>query len=367
MYPYARLVCKCLMVAILPLPAPILAVPLAGPSASNPNGLHNKLAAHGKLYFGTAVDPNILRTQKAIDIAVAEFGAVSPLNSMKWDATEPSRDQFLFTQSDAFMEWAVSNGKLVRGHTLGELGSQHLTTPNLMSFVVKFGIPSSLLGSLRLRTGPLCPKFMVRVASASPPALVELLSSVGCLQVSCTLLSLASSIKAVHSEVLTESGALRSSVFTRVMGEDFVGVAFRAARKADPDAVLYINEYNIESDNAKLRGLVALVDRINSASPRTIDAIGLQAHLATGGSSGLERALEIASAAEVKEVAITQLDVTNATTIDYVEVVKACISQAKCVGITVWGIADIDRRVSLLLWDGSYRPRSAYTAIIEAL
>ena len=79
---------------------------------------------------------------------------------------------------------------------------------------------------------------------------------------------------------LNEDGTYRESVWYNTIGEAFIPIAFRLAKKYDPKAQLYYNDYNIEYNEAKTLGAKRIVQLLKRYKA-PIDGVGYQAHLAS--------------------------------------------------------------------------------------
>ncbi|HYF35592.1 MAG TPA: endo-1,4-beta-xylanase, partial [Prosthecobacter sp.] len=85
----------------------------------------------------------------------------------------------------------------------------------------------------------------------------------------------------VVNEAIDEDGGRRQSLWQRVIGDDYIELAFRWAHEADPKAVLLYNDFNGEGLGRKSDAIYELLrDLKNRGVP--IHGVGLQMHMTVG-------------------------------------------------------------------------------------
>src|SRR5688572_21154054 len=316
-------------IGVLAVTTAVMLIPSADAAASTLGAA----AAQSGRYFGTAIAGGRLGDSTYTTIAGREFNMVTAENEMKPDATQPQRGQFSFGSGDQIYNWATQRGMKVRGHTLAWHAQQPGWMQSLSGATLRQAMIDHINGVMAHYRGKLVAWDVV-------------------------------------NEAFNEDGSRRQSNLQGT-GNDWIEVAFRTARAADPSTKLCYNDYNIENwSYGKTQGVYRMIQDFKSRGV-PIDCVGLQTHF-TGGSSlpsNFQTTLSSFAALGV-DVALTEVDVTNASTSQYAGLTQACMNVPRCIGITVWGVRDSDSwrsNESPLLFDGNGNKKAAYTSVLNAL
>jgi len=194
---------------------------------------------------------------------LTHFNALTPENDMKWERVQPTEGNFNFEAADALLSYTEKHQKKLTGHTL----VWHRQTPDWV-FKDSNGDPAPrelVVSRLRNHIHTVMQRYQGRVAGWD-----------------------------VVNEALSNSPNeyLRDSPWLRAIGEDYVALAFKFAREADPDAKLYYNDYALEYPHKRAK-MIRLMNELKAADALP-DAVNLQGHyfLATPTIRQIEDTLE---------------------------------------------------------------------------
>lgn len=321
--------------------------------AGGPSTTLRQLAARAGKRIGAAVDAAALATDETYASVLArEFDYVTPENAMKWGPLEPVDGSYAWADADDIVEFAEAHGQEVKGHTL----VWHRQTPSWVDSSMSADELSSALED-HITTTMTRYKGRLRAWDVVNEAV----------------------------DVATDSG-FTQSVFYEVLGPSYIADAFRWARAADPEALLFYNEVGIERLGEKSDFTYDLMQELlDQGVP--IDGIGLQSHVSTHRypslndlQANLRRFASLGLVLNISEVdARTRLMPGEkesrlfAQRIAFQQIVSACVLEAGCEAVTFWGFTDKYSWINdegpedPLLFDRDYEAKPAYDGVVDGL
>jgi len=207
----------------------------------------------------------------------------------------------------------------------------------------------------------------------------------------------------VNEALRDDNGSLRNlditpgdgtgSIWRQHLGPDYVARAFIYAHEADPNALLFYNDYGQEYNTLKLDSMVAMINSLKSRGI-PISGVGIQLHTTiytdtAGISAGLKALAATGLLVHISELDI-QVNTSNLPNLVYTtalqqqqaamyqfvaESYRANVPPAQRYGITTWEFCDadswivtyLDRRDWPLPFDSLYHKKPAYFGLMKGL
>lgn len=242
-----------------------------------PKGLKDAFAA--KFYMGTALNLDQIYEKDPVTDSIirTHFNAIVAENCMKSVNIHPEKDRYFWEDADAFVAYGEKNDMFITGHTL----AWHSQTPDWL-FVDENGNDvdrDEMIQRLESHIAAVMGRYKGKVKGWD-----------------------------VVNEAINDDGTIRESKFYKIIGPDWIEIAFKAAAKADPDAELYYNDYNLSSP-VKSKAVYEMVKSMQAKGIK-VDGIGMQGHLNMDAPDleDFENSLMLLST--LGKIMITELDVT---------------------------------------------------------
>jgi endo-1,4-beta-xylanase len=310
------------------------------------------LAGQREFYIGAAISIDPFRSEaEYLEILKREFNICVAENAFKFESLQPEKGIYRFDDADAIADFAQANGMKLRGHTL-------IWHNQLPKWVTEGTFNrEAAIALMKDHIDTVAGRYRGRVWSWD-----------------------------VVNEAVGDNGnPMKDSFWFKSIGSDYVKLAFQFAHEADPDALLYYNDYSAEDMGAKSKAVYNLVREMKQRGV-PIHGVGWQMHLDGNSKIGQSHRDNAKRLAELGlEISITELDVRislPATQEDlskqantYRDVTQFCLSTPNCKAMVMWGLTDKYSWIpayypgagAALLFDTDYLPKPAYSGVEAGL
>lgn len=341
------------------------------PFAQNP-AQQKGLKGYYQNYFpiGVAVTAQNLQNKELATFILSQFNSLTPENAMKMAPIHPEENRYNWKDADSIVSFAQAHGLKVRGHNL----CWHEQTPSWLfkddqgNEVTK----EVLLKRLKDHINTVVNRYKGKIYAWD-----------------------------VVNEAIDDDSTkfLRNSLWYKICGEDFIIKAFEYAHEADPNAVLFYNDYNTERPEKRERVYRLLKQLVDAKVP--INAVGIQAHwsIYEPDQKDLVETIKKFSSLGLK-IQITEMDISVypweknrralrdgekgifTPELDQKQADKYAMAfkifrkyKNVITGVTFWNISDnntwldhypvIGRKNFPLLFDPSLQPKKAYWSVVD--
>ena len=337
----------------------VLTLSLSTPPSARIDTLR-QAAGHAGILIGTAVRPSLFSEAAYSETLAREYNMVEPEDAMKWSVVRRAQEKFDFREGDAVVQFAQAHNMKVRGHCLvwDHDNPDWLTKNNL----------SALSRILKDHITTMMTHYSGQVFAWD-----------------------------VVNEAIDENGRLRDSIWNNRPGIGLSGMdttyieqAFRWARAADAQALLFYNDNSGEGLGRKSDAIYAML-KVFKQRHVPIDGVGLQMHLslsdfdAASVSSNIARLTALGLQVHISELdvpltlapgGLARVEDLQRQADVYRAVARTCLQNPGCTAIQTWGFTDKYSWIgshshgiqgAALPFDRSYQPKPAYAAILAEI
>ena len=262
-----------------------LTLPLsAEPAIDGSQSLKSQAHKRG-LLAGCAVGAANLREDDFTRVLIDQYSIVVPENQLKFGPLSPKPGEYNFADADALIDFARQHKIKVRGH----------------NFVWHEQLPTWFTGTVTKDSAKQVMTDHIHTVAGRYKGKIQ-------------------SWDVVNEAINPTDGRpdnLRKSPWLELIGPEYLELAYRTARQADPHAKLTYNEYGIENESeanqTKRAATIDLLKRLKAANV-PLDALGIQSHISAGNGQTWGKGLrDLISQAQSMglEVYLTELDVND--------------------------------------------------------